>query len=58
LQVFIFFVLYFGMNAVVREKTVELVAFIIAAILQLLRTTYECASHTTSAPVRPRVPQL
>jgi hypothetical protein len=35
------------MNAVVKEKTVELFAFIIAAILQLLRTAYEYAA---SAP--------
>jgi hypothetical protein len=43
LQVLILFVLYFGMNAIVKEKTVELFAFIIAAVLQLLRTAYEYA---------------
>ena len=43
LQVLIIFVLYFGMNAVVKEKSVELFAFIIAAALQLLRTAYEYA---------------
>ena len=42
-QILILFVLYFGMNAVLKEKTVELFAFIIAAVLQLLRTAYEYA---------------
>ena len=52
LQVLILFVLYFGMNAIVKEKTVELFAFIIAAVLQLLRTAYEyafCFSAATTA---------
>ncbi len=54
MQVLILFVLYFGMNAVVKEKTVELFAFIIAAVLQLLRTAYEYAFCFSAAAIPSR----
>ena len=40
------------MNAVIKEKTVELFAFIIAAVLQLLRVAYEYAPKAASQPLR------
>ncbi len=50
MQVLIIFVLYFGMNAIIKEKSVELFAFIIAAVLQLLRTAFEYAFLCTPSP--------
>lgn len=50
MQVLIIFVLYFGMNAIIKEKSVELFAFIIAAVLQLLRTAFEYALLCTRSP--------
>ena len=39
------------MNAVIKEKAVELFAFIIAAVLQLLRVAYEYAPKASSLPL-------
>jgi hypothetical protein len=47
------------MNAIIKEKSVELFAFIIAAVLQLLRALYEYAFLCTPSPTlcqRPHPP--